>query len=82
MKLHELSNETNVQTIKVRLSESLYKGSSLPYYDIESKDVYLMGAMMGDFFVKTDLTSDQVYPMFRDSIRWDELKDLEVVEDE
>lgn len=79
MKLHELDSKTNVQKIKIRLSESLYKGSSLPYYDIESRDVYLMGNTMGDFFVKTDLESNQVYPMFRDSIPWDELKDLEII---
>ena len=80
MKIKDLPKDANLQTIKVRLSDSLYNSSSLPDYKIKTKEVYLMGPVMGDWFVKVDPNSTQIYPMYRDSISWDELKDLEVVE--
>jgi len=80
MKLKNLPKDTNVQTIKVRLSDALYNSSSLPDYGIETKEVYLMGPTMGDWFVKIKLASTRIYPLYRESISWDELKDLEVVE--
>lgn len=70
-----------LQNIKVRLSDSLYDCSSLPEdYKIETKDVWLFGPLMGDWFVKTDRNDTQLYPLYRDYITWDELKDLEVLE--
>ena len=82
MKLSDLPGDTNLQKVKVRLSDSLYNSSSLPDYKIETKEVYIMGAIMGDFFVKLKPEDTQVYPMYRDWIPWEELKDLEVIEDE
>ena len=35
---------------------------------------------MGDFFVKIKLEDSQIYPMFRDYMTWDELKELEIVQ--
>ena len=80
MKLKELDEKTDLGTVKVVLSENLYNGSSLPSYGIETREVYLLGYTMGDFFVKLDKDSSRIYPMFRDSIGWDELADLEIVE--
>ena len=82
MKLSDLPGDTDLQKVKVRLSDSLYNSSSLPDYEIETKEVYLAGPIMGDFFVKLKPEDTQIYPMYRMSISWDELKDLEVVEDE
>jgi hypothetical protein len=53
----------NLQKVAIRLPEHIYSSSSLPMYGIENVPVYLQGSIMGDFFVKTDLSSDQVYPM-------------------
>lgn len=80
MKLKDLPDSADVTKIKVRLSDALYNVSSLRQYGIKAKDVYLVGPIMGDWFVKTNLNSSKIYPMFRDSISWDELKELEVVE--
>ena len=80
-RLKDLPEDTNIQKIKVKLSEKLYNNSSLPDYDIKSREVYLQGSIMNDFFVKLDLKSDQIYPLYRDFIDWDELKDLEVIEE-
>lgn len=79
-KLKDLPKDTNLRVVKVRLSDALYEASSLPTYGIKSKDVFLMGYTMGDFFVKTNRESDQIYPMFNDLLGWDQLKDLEVIE--
>lgn len=80
--LKDLPKNTNIQTVKVELSDELYNSSSLPTYDIKSKEVYLVGPGMRDWFVKTDLASSQIYPMFRDYISWDELKDLKIAKNE
>ena len=80
MKIKDLPENANLQTIKVKLSDALYNASSLPRYKIETKEVYLHGSFMGDFFVKIKLEDSQIYPMFRDYITWDELKELEIVQ--
>ena len=80
MKIKDLPEKVNLQTVKVRLSDALYNASSLPDYKIETKEVYLLGFLMGDFFVKLDLNDSQIYPMFRDYITWDEIKELEIVQ--
>ncbi len=79
-KVKDLPSTTNLQKVKVKLSDILYEASSLPKYNIKSKEVYLQGNTMGDFFVKIDPEGDQIYPMFNDLLGWDELKDLEVIE--
>ena len=80
MKLKNVEDGVKLSSIKVKLTDSLYDSSSLPEYDIKTKEVYLVGNMMGDFFVKIDPESDQVYPMFNDLLGWDVLKDLEVIQ--
>lgn len=80
MKLKDLADDAKINELKVVLSDLLYNASSLPTYNIKSREVYLVGKMMGDFFVKTDLNSDQIYPMFRDNIPWSELQNLNIVE--
>lgn len=80
MKIKDLPENANLQTIKVKLSDALYNASSLPSYKIETKEVYLHGPLMGDFFVKIKLEDSQIYPMFRDYITWDELKELEIIQ--
>lgn len=64
VKINDLPKDTNLQGIKVKLPKHIYTSSSLPMYGIKNKPVYLQGWVMGDFFVKTDLKSSQIYPMF------------------
>jgi hypothetical protein len=64
VKIKDLPQDTNLQGIKVKLPKHIYTSSSLPMYGIKNKPVYLQGWVMGDFFVKTDLKSSQIYPMF------------------
>jgi hypothetical protein len=80
MKLKDLEDNVNLKNVRVKLSENMYLSSSLPKYNIKSREVYLAGNMMGDFFVKTDPKSTQIYPMFNDLLSWNELKELEVIE--
>lgn len=78
VKIGDLPEQTNLQSVKVKLPLHVYKASSLPMYGIKNKPVYLQGWVMGDFFVKTDLKSSQVYPMFWSSVPSD-IKEWEVV---
>lgn len=64
VRIKDLPKETNLQKIKVKLPKEVYEASSLPYYKIKNVPVYLQGWIMGDFFVKTDITSSKIYPMF------------------
>lgn len=64
MKIKDLPKGANLQEIKVKLPDDVYKASSLPMYGIKNRGVYLLGWTMGDFFVKTSLKSSQIYPMF------------------
>lgn len=64
LKIKDLPENTDLQTVKVKLPDDIYMASSLPLYGIKNKFVYLWGWGMGDFFVKTDLRSTQIYPMF------------------
>jgi hypothetical protein len=64
VKIKDLPQDTNLQNIRVKLPKHIYASSSLPMYGIKNKPVYLQGWVMGDFFVKTDLKSSQIYPMF------------------
>jgi hypothetical protein len=64
MKIKDLPTGTNLQQIKVKLPKHIYLSSSLPNYGIKNVRVYLMGWMMGDFFVKINKKSTQIYPMF------------------
>ena len=78
VKIGDLPEHTNLQSVKVKLPIQVYKASSLPMYGIKNKPVYLQGWVMGDFFVKTDLKSSQIYPMFWSAVPSD-IKDWEVV---
>lgn len=79
MKLSEIKDIT-IDRIKVKLSDKLYNNSSLTEeYSNLSRDVWLVGPMMGDWFVKINREDLRVHPLFRDHIPWDELKDLEVL---
>lgn len=79
-KLKDLNDSINLKKVRVKLSEALYNASSLPNYKIKTREVYIVGPMMGDFFVRVNPDSSQVYPMFNELLGWDQLKDLEVVE--
>lgn len=78
VKVGDLPKHTNLQDIKVKLPEHIYKASSLPIYGIKNKPVYLIGWSMGDFFIKTNLKSNQIYPMFWMSVPSD-IEEWEVV---
>lgn len=78
VKIGDLPEHTNLQSVKVKLPLHVYKASSLPMYGIKNKPVYLQGWVMGDFFVKTDLKSSQIYPMFWSFLPSD-IKEWEVV---
>ena len=78
MKIKDLQGDTNMQNVAVRLPEHIYKASSLPMYRIKNVPVYLQGFMAGDFFVKTDLKSSKIYPMFWISVP-DGIEEWEVV---
>jgi hypothetical protein len=77
MKIKDLPTDTNLQQIQVKLPKNIYMASSLPMYGIKNKFVYLMGFVMGDFFVKTDLKSSKIYPMFWSTIPSD-IKEWEI----
>lgn len=65
MKIKDLKSDTNLQEVKVILPQEIYDNSSLRKYGIDKKTpVYLQGWIHGDFFVKTDLKSSRIYPMF------------------
>lgn len=78
-KIKDLPDSVNLQNVKVKLPQHIYNASSLPMYGIKNKPVYLQGWVMGDFFVKTDLKSSQIYPMFW-SIVPSDIKEWEVVQ--
>lgn len=80
MTIADLPGSTELKNIKVVLPELTYNASSLPLYHISNQPVYIMGSIMGDFFVKLNLSSTQVYPLFRDFIPWEEISQWEVVE--
>ncbi len=79
VKIGDLPEHTNLQQVKVKLPDHIYKASSLPRYGVKNKPVYLQGWAMGDFFVKTDLKSSQIYPMFWSSVPSD-IQDWVVVD--
>lgn len=79
VKIKDLPDTTDLQKVKVKLPPHIYKPSSLPMYGIKNKPVYLQGWVMGDFFVKTDLKSSQIYPMFWSFVPSD-IKEWEVVQ--
>jgi hypothetical protein len=78
LKIKDLPKDTNLQNLKVKLPRHIYESSSLPLYKIKNVPVYLMGWVMGDFFVKTNKKSTQIYPMFWDFLPSD-FKEWEVV---
>tara|TARA_R110000772_G_scaffold17946_3_gene50120 strand:+ start:216782 stop:217051 length:270 start_codon:yes stop_codon:yes gene_type:complete len=80
MKLKDLNDDINLKDVKVLLPEHLYNLSSLPVYEIETREVFLVGHVMGDFFVKIDPDDEQMYPMFDELLSWNTLKELEVLE--
>jgi len=78
-KIKDLPKDANLQKIKVKLPKAIYGASSLPKYGIKNIPVYLQGWVMGDFFVKTDLKSQRIYPMFWTAVP-DNINEWEVVE--
>ena len=79
--LKDLPKDTDITKVKVRLSNFLYDYSSLQMFGaIKSREVYLVGPQMGDWFVKLHIEDSIIHPLFRDFISWDELKDLKVIE--
>lgn len=64
MKIKDLPESADMQQIPVKLPVDVYKRSSLPMYGLKNKPVYLQGWAMGDFFVKINPKSSQIYPMF------------------
>ncbi len=77
--LNDLPSDMNLQKVKVKLPQDVYERSSLPRYGLENVPVYLQGWTMGDFFVKIDLESTQIYPMFWNQAP-DDITSWEVVE--
>jgi len=68
VKIKDLPKETSLKDLAVVLPDNVYKASSLPMYGIKKKVVYLQGWTMGDFFVKIDNKSSQIYPMFWNTV--------------
>lgn len=79
MKIKDLQEHKNLQDVLVQLPEDIYQKSSLPFYRIKNNGVYLQGWTMGDFFVKIDLKSSKIYPMFWNKVP-ESIKEWEVIE--
>lgn len=79
VRIKDLPIGTDLQGVRVKLPTHVYEHSSLPTYGIKNEPVYLQGWAMGDFFVKTDIGSSQIYPMFWTFIPWD-IMEWEVVQ--
>jgi hypothetical protein len=80
MKVGELDSDINLQKVKVRLSKELISDENLELSGLSTREVYLMGPAMGDFFVKESLNSNRIFPLFYSTIPIDLLLDLEVIE--
>lgn len=80
MKVKDLDLNANLQKIKVRLSEKLISDENLVLSGLSTREVYLMGPFMGDFFVKESLDSNRIFPLFYSITPVDLLMDLEVIE--
>jgi hypothetical protein len=81
MKIKDLPEDSDVKIsdLKVKLPENILEfanqfSSKIP------EEVWLVGPMMGDWFVKINRDDTRVYPLFRDNIPFSELSEWEVVE--
>lgn len=79
MKIKDIETSTMVSDIRVRLPQPVYDLANT-YGDFPSKDMYIAGPMMGDWFVKVGPRDAKLYPLFREHIPWEELKEWEVLE--
>lgn len=74
MKLEDVSEGIKVPDIKVKLPEDI-RSFANQFNEFINEEVWLVGPMMGDWFVKNNREETRVYPLFREYISWDELKD-------
>ena len=67
MKVKNLSSNIPMSNVLLKMPEEVYNASSLPEYGI-SKDtpVIYKGYIMGDYFVATKNSKDQVFPLFNE----------------
>jgi hypothetical protein len=81
MKIKDLPEDSNVKVsdLKVKLPEHILEFAN-QFSSKISKEVWLVGPMMGDWFVKINRDDTRVYPLFRDNITFSELSEWEVVE--
>lgn len=81
MKLKDIEG-VPVKNIKVKLPELYYNSAN--QFDKEdpivNKEVWLVGPLMGDWFVKNDREEDRIFPLMFEFIPWSDLAEWEVIE--
>lgn len=68
-----------IKQLKVYLTDKTYNLANA-FGDFPGREVWLVGAMMGDWFVRIDRDEERVYPLFRQEIFWDEIKEWQVID--
>jgi hypothetical protein len=66
MKLKDLDPKIDIGNVKIKLTEDLKKAYDEYAGPHDTDEVYIVGDMMGDFFISTDApdkTKRQLYPM-------------------
>lgn len=63
-RIKDLPENIDWRSFKVVLPDIVYNESSLPLHGIENQPVHFRGWVMGDLFVKTEIHSDRIFPMF------------------
>ena len=74
-----LESGIKLSDIKVKLPKDIREFANQFSEDI-LEEVWLVGPMMGDWFVKNNREDTQIYPLFRTHIPYKELIEWEVVE--
>ena len=82
MTIETIPTDVKIKDIKARLPEDIHTfatqfdkgGESFP------REVWLVGPLMGDWFVKKEREDQRVFPLFQEHIPYDELKTWEVLE--
>jgi hypothetical protein len=78
MKIKDCEN-IRINNIKVKLPDFWFNSVNTFDSDIP-REVWLVGPMMGDWFVKINREDKRVYPLFTEYIPYSEISEWEVVE--
>jgi len=83
MKIKELpenlKDNLNLSDLKVKLPEHIRKFANQFNGEIP-EEVWLVGPMMNDWFVKINHGDTEIHPLFRDFIPYSQLSEWEIVE--